>query len=289
MLPIRLRASYNGYYVSFPSLRRGFDSLRPHPLITKAMTSGTKPQPIVFFVNLDRSTDRLSKFLKLNGCFAADLRRVSAVEGKNVQRPPVDNEGYALRNSVATPRAGEIGCYLSHLKAYEALLATDHEWAIIMEDDCSFSEGAIEAIEAIAAKDDWDVVKLFHFHRGTPINVRRLTAQYSLCVQLTRTTSSACYMIRRKAALRYLESLKEIREPIDHAIDRPWIDNLRIRATRPMAAAVGADALTSTIGYAERRTPQPLLKRALVKSYKGWQEIRRFLCAVKHILSEKLV
>ncbi len=24
------RASYNGYYVSFPSLRRGFDSLRPH-------------------------------------------------------------------------------------------------------------------------------------------------------------------------------------------------------------------------------------------------------------------
>ena len=253
------------------------------------MPTGTKSQPIVFFINLDRSTDRLGRFSKLNERLAVDLRRVSAIEGKNVHLPPVNKAGYALRNSVATPRAGEIGCYLSHLKAYEALLATDREWAIVMEDDCAFNEGSIEAIEAIAAKDDWDVVKLFHWHRGTPVNIRRLTPQYNLCLQLTRTTSSACYMIRRKAAFRYLETLKEIREPIDHAIDCPWKNNLRIRATSPMAASLSEDAIAarSTIGYEEVRVPQSLLKRALIKSYKGWQEVRRFLCALRHVLSAK--
>jgi len=254
------------------------------------MSTGSKPQPIVFFINLDQSTDRLSRFLKLNESFAIDLRRISAVVGKNVARPPVDQAGYALRNTVGTPRVGEIGCYLSHLKAYEAFLSTDSEWAIIMEDDCSLKEGAIEVIEAITSKDDWDVVKLFYWHNGTPVNVRRLSGQYNLCVQLTRTTSCACYLIRRKAAQRYLESLKEIREPIDHAIDRPWEDNLRMRAISPRAATLGPNAILyqSTIGYVEPRPTQSLLKVALIKLYKSWQEIRRFIHALKEVILAKL-
>ena len=254
------------------------------------MSTGSKPQPIIFFLNLDRSADRLSRFLKLNEPFAVDLRRVSAVEGKNVHQPPVDASGYALRNTVATPRVGEIGCYLSHLKAYEAFLAAGQEWALIMEDDCSLKEGAVEVIEAIASKDDWDVVKLFYWHRGTPVNVRRLTDGYNLCVQLTRTTSAACYMIRRKAAQRYLEYANIIREPIDHAMDRPWEDGLRVRAVNPRAATLGPNAILykSTIGYEEPRPTQSLPKLALIKCYKGWQEIRRFLHALRQVLLAKI-
>lgn len=46
------RVSYNGYYVAFPRLRRGFDSLHPHQRLTFVAFSD-----IIFFMSSYESTD----------------------------------------------------------------------------------------------------------------------------------------------------------------------------------------------------------------------------------------
>ena len=65
------------------------------------------------------------------------VHRVPAVDGRLVSaETKVDRRLYRRRHG-RDVRPGEIGCYLSHLAAMQAFLATDAEHALILEDDAT--------------------------------------------------------------------------------------------------------------------------------------------------------
>jgi glycosyl transferase family 25 len=175
------------------------------------------------------------------------------------------------------PRPGEVGCYLSHLKAMEEFLRTDAPWCLILEDDVEVSPECVEVLAALGQKDDWDLVKLFCFHSGLPVRQRALTQKHHLVVHLTRTTSSAAYAINRHAAEKLLKSMRTISEQVDHALERPWETGLRVRGVRPLPVVLAPVAATTTIGYADRgarRTPLGRSVRLFLS--RASKEIRRF-------------
>jgi len=121
-------------------------------------------------------------------------------------------------------------------------------------------------------------VKLFNFHSGMPVKKRALAGGHHLVAHLTRTTSSAAYVVNRRAAESLLRSMRPITEQVDHALDRPWETGLRTRGISPMPVVLAPVAhTTSTIGYQDRsKTPRPLGKSIKLFLSRAKKEISRF-------------
>jgi glycosyl transferase family 25 len=133
-------------------------------------------------------------------------------------------------------------------------------------------------LRSLAEKDDWDLVKLFNFHSGMPVKKRELTGGHRLVAHLTRTTSSAAYVVNRRAAETLLKSMRPITEQVDHALDRPWETGLRTRGIRPMPVILAPVAhTTSTIGYQDRaKVGRTLGKSVKLFLSRAKKEISRF-------------
>jgi glycosyl transferase family 25 len=235
--------------------------------------------PPIYVINLDRDVERMASLARSLEALALPFERVSAVLGKQVPdwEKLVDAVLYSARNRLPMPRPGEVGCYLSHLKAMETFLQTDARWCVILEDDVEVRPECVEVLAALGKQDDWDLVKLFCFHSGLPVRKRALTAKHHLVVHLTRTTSSAAYAVNRRAAETLLKSMRPISEQVDHALERPWETGLRVRGVRPLPVVLAPVAATTTIGYADRSDHRLPLGRAvrLFLSRAG-KELRRF-------------
>ena len=242
--------------------------------------------PLIYVINLDRDAERMASIRANLDALGMPFERLPAVMGKDVPEweKLVDVPAYAWRNRLDMPRAGEVGCYLSHLKAMETFLKTDAPWCVILEDDVEVLPACADVLRSLAEKDDWDLVKLFNFHSGMPVKKRALGGGHRLVAHLTRTTSSAAYVVNRRAAESLVKSMRPITEQVDHALDRPWETGLRTRGVRPMPVVLAPVAhTTSTIGYQDkgkaRRTLGKTMKLFLSRAKK---EISRFghgLCA----------
>lgn len=235
--------------------------------------------PPIYVINLDREVERmglLARNLQANGL---SFIRVSAVLGKELPdwERLVDARLYASRNRLVMPRPGEVGCFLSHLKAMEEFLLTDAAWCVILEDDVEILPGFAEVLDALGRTDNWDMVKLFNFHGGMPVRKCALGSRHDLVVHLTRTTSAAAYAVNRRAAETLLKTMLPITEQLDHAHDRPWETGLRVRGVRPMPVTLAAISANSSIGYADRGDRSIPFRRAVrLFLYRAGKEIRRF-------------
>jgi glycosyl transferase family 25 len=235
--------------------------------------------PLIYVINLDRDTVRLESVRTNLESLGLAFERVSAVMGKDVPEweKLVDLPAYAWRNRMDRPRAGEVGCYLSHLKAMETFLRTDTPWCIILEDDVELLPGFNEVLSSLVERDDWDLVKLYNNHSGTPVKKRALAAGCYLVAHLTRTTSSAAYVVNRHAAEVLVKTMLPISEQVDHALDRPWETGLRKRGIRPMPVGFAPIAhMSSTIGYQDRPKRRPLGKSIKLFLSRAKKEISRF-------------
>ena len=149
-------------------------------------------------------------------------------------------------------RPGEIGCYLSHLAAMQAFLATDASHALILEDDATLLPALPDVLARATSRET--VATLGRAQAGKPphgFQARPAAAHaaHALCVNLFRSTGSAGYVLSRHAAEVYLDKLLPIGQPFDHAFDRGWFLGLRMREVRPAGGlrADGARTGQSTI------------------------------------------
>jgi glycosyl transferase, family 25 len=208
-----------------------------------------------FLINLDRSPERLAAMAGQLDALHMTFTRIAAVDGRKV-RPDdrVDAHRYRLRHGRHV-RPGEIGCYLSHLAAMQAFLATDASHALILEDDATLLPALPEVLAHATSREavsTWDVLKLESRRRGFKLALLQLTSAHALCVNLFRSTGSAGYVLSRHAAQVYLDKLLPIGQPFDHAFDRGWFLGLRMREVAPLVVSgqMSANADQSTIANA---------------------------------------
>lgn len=86
----------------------------------------------IFIINLPASTDRRDFMQNQLASISTEFTFIEAVDGSkfdNAELSTVKKEvSYAITK-------GEVGCALSHLKAYETLVKSDYDMALILEDD----------------------------------------------------------------------------------------------------------------------------------------------------------
>jgi GR25 family glycosyltransferase involved in LPS biosynthesis len=204
--------------------------------------AASKRRAPVILINLERDRDRLDRMtLELAGQDIA-LTRLDAVLGTTVPRAMID----ALPGASAL-RPGTLGCFLSHMRAWEMVAASaDTEGAVILEDDVNVLRDLAEC-HAMAVGTGKDVV--FLNHRMAPPQRSNAAASEVLSIVdavLARTgrKGSACgtdaYFLSRHGARTLLQLVQQQGARLD-------VDWLVLYAT---IGAMGLPAIASNETFA---------------------------------------
>lgn len=240
-----------------------------------------------YVINLDRSPDRLAAISADAAAIGLELQRVPAVDGAPVspaERQRILDEPGFRRLHGKIPMDGEYGCYASHLAVFDRFLESDADAAVIFEDDVRPGSDFVPTVEAIAATDDWDVVKLMHHRLPAFRSCRTLGQGRELGLAwFGPTGSSACYLINRRAAQSLRQHLVPMRLPYDVALERGWAFGLRVRHVRPDLVSGNVATQKSLIGGTKRYAAARLApwRRITTLAFRTSELVRRATYAAR--------
>ena len=194
------------FFVQLPKISLNIDEYE----ITKPARDNIKYMDgidIIYWINLDRSTDRRKQMEAIfrDPVFqTTQIERISAVDGRNSNTVyPKLNFMYKQKNDY------EYACMLSHLETIRRFSRTNHEVALIMEDDITLEfkpywrKTVREIIEN--APSDWEVIQLCYIINGNRTNPN----QFELYQRNIRNNcvSAAAYLINNKTAKKIINDI----------------------------------------------------------------------------------
>ena len=155
---------------------------------------------IIYWINLDRSTDRRNNMEKLLSNFNVKNERISAVDGKNIK---IDDKYFENINKSHSNY--EYACLLSHLNTILKFSQSNYNYALICEDDISldFAKYWDKPISQIAkeAPVNWDIIMLFSTFY-TDVN-----NDFTLKTINVPIYGTGAYLISKKAALKIINKI----------------------------------------------------------------------------------
>lgn len=187
---------------------------------------------VCFLINLDDSTDRLSAASARFAAADLPFQRLSAVDmrGKSPHDHSDYNDAAAIAYMGRSLSGGEIGCFLSHLRAAQAFLDSDAEFGVVFEDDMvipedmkSLLDQSIEYLKKTPLK--WFLVN-FGANRMkiyTPVHqINGVNAAYALCKAHYFPMTTGGLIWSREGAQLFLDEHSKIRMPVDNYM-RHWL------------------------------------------------------------------
>jgi glycosyl transferase family 25 len=196
------------------------------------------PGLMVLLINLPRSTERRERMELRLAALGLAYEVLPAVDGRarwNELKSSVDLRAFQ-RHAGSDVLPGEIGCYHSHLQAWQRLLASDKDTLLVLEDDMVFHGDFLEALRiALRGRDHWDMLKLAKIRAKQPV-CQGLLGPYRLNACIGAFTGFGAYLIQREAAQRLLPQLLPIRAPIDRELEQVHHHNFRHFSLEPFPA-----------------------------------------------------
>lgn len=210
----------------------------------------------VWVINLARSTGRWQHMQNmLNHGHVTQQIRIEAVDGKQLSQDLIDRHYDTLLNKkhyFAPLKTAEIACFLSHRKAWQALLDSPESCVCVLEDDVEFvapPNPVLQVLKQVLTSEEPRLVKIYasrglHPHEIEPIG--ELGYQLHLTKPVILGMQGLC--LNRSAAQRLLAFTDRFFEPVDVALQRTWEHGVRIWVIQPnlireMSAELGGTTL----------------------------------------------
>lgn len=215
-------------------------------------------------VNLDRSPERLARSAALLKTHNIEFHRIEGVDGANLSYQRMKHllaPTFSQYYKVIT--AGEIGCYLSHIKCWQHIVDNNLPYAVILEDDFSIL-GEVNSLNDYvqAIKEPWDCIKLMEYPQ------KRHAIESAPCIDKTlvrydkipsRTTA---YLMSLLGAKKMLAQSNRIGRPVDLDFQYWWESKLMVYGLQPYCFGVAIDG-ESTIDsmYNRKKIKKSVLKQ----------------------------
>lgn len=177
--------------------------------------------------------------------------RLEAVEGASLDpatRSLLYGEALNEAQYHKALRAGEIGCYASHLAAWQQLLDSGQAAMAVFEDDVEIDVDLPQVLEAIARlATPFDIVKLIGRSREkirerTPLLRDRDLIAYRRIPSLT-----GAYVVTARGAAKLLARRRPFGRPVDVDIRHWWECDLQVLGVNPYPVWGAPSSLDSTI------------------------------------------
>ncbi len=254
--------------------------------MTRAKTRTSEASLAIFLINLDRAGDRLAAMQGKLKRAGLQFQRVPAVDGRvlDIQTSDFAEQAFRFKHGRRCNPA-EVGCFLSHIECARRLLASNREYALILEDDLVFPDDFADVVAAALEQNEkWDILRLSTVSSGRKFRFSSLTADRDLAVTLTREKGSGAYMINRRAAAWFVDALLPMQLPFDLAFDLEFLVGLRSAFVFPVPVDQQL-GLPSHIQGQRRRFHRSRAHYLTVMPFRTFIETARFLMRLTHLLA----
>ena len=204
---------------------------------------------ITYLINLDGSDQRLKQASEQLNRLNIPFTRVPAFDGRqlDLQSVPEYDQTHAIGYMGRILNGGELGCYFSHLDCARRFLATDAQYAIVLEDDMQLSANTSDVIAQTLAwleqqKMDWYLLHIGANKRKiyttlTTISDRELMRAHYFPMTTTGLVWS------RQGAQAFINEHSTIFAPVDNYL-RWWLtkNNKGLSIWPPLVTTTGAQS-----------------------------------------------
>lgn len=228
----------------------------------------------IYVISLPGSHERqafIFSQLERQGLLFDWLEGVNGRELRNDEISRFYSEEKALSQGGRALTLGELGCALSHLKAYQSLIESDAKIALILEDDAALRSDFRSMLEGVIQRVDWqetDLLLLSHVYKYTDWGARPLVGDLRLVHMVTAYNGNG-YLITRKGAEKLLREFCPVFVPADAWNYLHKKNVLRIRGIVPYLVNHSVLSESSIIGVRERK--------GVSFQIKLWRGIRRIV------------
>lgn len=166
----------------------------------------------VFVINRACDGDRLHRFRRAARKQGVTAHRIAAIDGHRVDAPFAAWEAYLGNHFWGEPeiKPGALACYLSHLKAWEAVIASGAGHAMICEDDAELIAPADAIDAAVRSGEGADLIfcndRLCREGTTSPLPLEQALAR-----MIARAPGADCYLISRRGAEAMIQRTRETR------------------------------------------------------------------------------
>lgn len=205
----------------------------------------------IAYINMDSDVKRRLHVTAQLHSLGLPATRIPGVVWRDL---PGDAQGRLYsqqQNARGYPRPlvdGEKGCYTSHLRACEHLLAGTDPALVVLEDDVTLAPNLPQVLEALEQMPHgWDVIKLYSRSHEQPLRQRSLCANHSLVVYRRVPSMATGYVLSRSGAHKLLVSRQPFGRPVDVDFRYWWESGLRIYGVYPAVVDLSEHARESSI------------------------------------------
>jgi GR25 family glycosyltransferase involved in LPS biosynthesis len=246
-----------------------------------------------FVISLPRAVHRIPQVKKIVKSLSWPTEILEAVDGSALSKEEVECVYQPKRIRPVYPfslRRGEIGCFLSHRKAWLRILRDGLDAALILEDDVELEQpqfdGTLEFTRVNAEQGDY--IQLQVRETGPhPVCLERIgkDGYRRQLVQPTvvplRTTAQ---LVTREAAYRLLDATRVFDRPVDTFLQMVWETGVRMRIVEPSFVREVSEQLgTNTIGHASHGFHWHRLQREILRPWYRQQIHAKSLAMAKRV------
>lgn len=172
-----------------------------------------------------------------------------AVDGRALSKAEMEcySKWSSLRTIGRELYLGEVGCALSHMALWRRLVESEHQFALVLEDDALVGEICLRLLNEIESfPTDWDIINFTTSANDGPFGYPVMDIyRFSEC---KNATGLVCYCINKNGARKLLEKVRPLRMPIDHYTANGHLFGLATYTVVPqVATTLGSLMLKSTI------------------------------------------
>lgn len=223
--------------------------------------------PLILVISLPHSQDRQAHISEQMQRLGLQYEFIEAIDGRSISEEKmaaldVDVSGSPILMPTRHLTKGEIGCALSHRRAYRRIVDDCVPLACILEDDAVLTDSFVPVLNcASLSAANWEMLLLGHFSNSRRSSThggecsyfrRRLTPAHWIARPVEFPYLAIGYLLRLTAARKLLEASSPIRMPADALTGRAEMYDVRLRLVTPPCVLPRDDFVAnSTIG--ERR------------------------------------
>lgn len=228
-----------------------------------------------FVITLERAVDRRphARWIASNvplpcvALSAVDGTAMTAEEVAGIYKRQIHNPRYphALRR-------GEIGCFLSHRKAWQAMIDQKLDAALILEDDVTFDPDCLrEAINFVLENmvaGDYIQFQVRDIDASGPVVAR--DQEHNLIQPRPAPLRTTAQIVTRAAAKRLLELTTFIDRPVDAFLQLTWVTGVPVKVALPrVVSEISQQIGGSTLGGNGRPWHEKLRREILRPIYRA--------------------